>query len=172
MKGKIFLSIVLIAGIAAGCSSSKNMTVNQKIYTEESDTILIGRVTRNILSADSLFSDWYLPAYKKYQPDQKIIKSLDLNGLNIEIFFGTWCGDSQEQVPRFMKILDEINFPEKRLTLFAVNHEKKTLHGEDKNKNIQRVPTFIVYKGHTELGRIIEHPDSTLEYDLYKIVNK
>jgi len=172
MKEKIFLSIVLIAGILASCSTSKNTAVNQKVYSKEDDTILIGRVTRNILNTDSLFTDWYLPTYKKYEPNQKIIKALHANGLKIEIFFGTWCSDSQEQVPRFMKILDEIHFPEKHLIMFAVDEKKQSPHGEDKNKNIQRVPTFIVYKGHTEIGRIIEHPTKSLEADLYKIINK
>lgn len=171
MRGKIFLSIIVVAGVLAGCSSSKKITINQKVYTAEDDTILVGRITRHILSSDTLFNDWYLPAYKEYRPNQKIIKALNANGLNMEIFLGTWCGDSQEQVPHFMKILDEINFPESSLVMFAVNQKKQSFHGEEKHKNIQRVPTFIVYRGHKEIGRIIEHPDSTLEYDLYKIIN-
>ena len=38
--------------------------------------------------------------------------------------------------------------------------------------NIERVPTFIIYRGEKEIGRIVETPKKSLERDLWNIVKK
>ena len=90
------------------------------------------------------------------------------------MFFGTWCGDSHREVPRLLKILDAVKYPEQRLTLVAVNRKKETPDGEDVPYNIKRVPTIIVQNKYgKEVGRIIESPNSgSLENDLLEILNK
>ena len=70
-----------------------------------------------------------------------------------------------------MKILDEVKFPENRLTIIAVNRKKEAPNGEEGLYNIQRVPTIIVKKYGKEIGRIIEYPKSGfLERDLLDII--
>ena len=59
---------------------------------------------------------------------------------------GTWCGDSQEQTPVFYKILDESNFDYNHLELITVNRSKVTPDNLQEGFNIERVPTFIIYK--------------------------
>ena len=34
---------------------------------------------------------------------------------------GTWCDDSKRVVPRFIKILESVNFPMENLKIVAVN---------------------------------------------------
>ncbi|MDR3273487.1 MAG: thioredoxin family protein [Flavobacteriaceae bacterium] len=172
MNEKKFLLILSIFGILMSCSSSpQKIVVNRKITTTDGETMLIGRVTRNAL-VEPEFTDWYQKEYESYTAETHVIKALKNKGFlyNIEIFFGTWCDDSQEQLPRFLKILDEIKFSKNKITLYAVNRKKESFYGEQAQKNIQFVPTFIVYKSGLEVGRIIETPTQSLELDLYKIM--
>jgi hypothetical protein len=71
-----------------------------------------------------------------------------------------------------LKALDIIGFPQDSLILIFVDRTKNGLAGETKGLNIERVPTFIVYKNNLEIGRIIETPEETLEKDLSKIVER
>jgi len=87
---------------------------------------------------------------------------------------GTWCGDSQREVPKFYKVLEAANFPENNLRIVGLNNVKEQYkqgpNGEEKGLNVHRVPTFIVYnKKGKEIGRIVEHPVESLEADLLNI---
>lgn len=98
----------------------------------------------------------------------------DLSEYTITAFFGTWCGDSKKELPRFYKILDTVNFPLERLTVVGVarnrDNYKQSPGGEEEGLNIHRVPTFIFYKDGKEVNRIVEHPVKTLEDDMAKIL--
>jgi thiol-disulfide isomerase/thioredoxin len=95
---------------------------------------------------------------------------------HIDIFMGTWCGDSKREVPAMLKILNEIGFDSVDISLITVGNNaelyKKSPQGEELGKNIVRVPTFIIYDKKKEIGRIIEYPVESLERDLLKILRK
>jgi hypothetical protein len=111
--------------------------------------------------------------YQIYQPEQAVINQLKVKkeGIEILIILGTWCSDSQEQVPKFFKILDKIRFSRKNVQLICVSSNKEAGDVETANYNIQKVPTFIVYKKGREIGRIVETPYATLEKDLLMFFN-
>ena len=106
--------------------------------------------------------------YQIYEPDKAVLDQLKLKkeGVEILIILGTWCSDSQEQVPKFFKILDKIKFNRKYVQMICVSRDKEAGLIETVNYNIQKVPTFIVYRKGREIGRIIETPYITLEKDL------
>ena len=106
--------------------------------------------------------------YQVYEPDQKVLDQLKLKkeGIEILIVLGTWCSDSQEQVPKFFKILDKIKFDRKDVQLICVSSGKEAGEVDIINYNIQKVPTFIIYSKGREIGRIVESPYTTLEKDL------
>ncbi len=116
---------------------------------------------------------WFDENYKAYKTDKKVISELKQKFKNVKVlaFMGTWCGDSRRKVPRFYKILDEIQYDFKDLKMIAVNRKKKA-NGLEQDYDIKRIPTFIVLKNNKELGRIIETPKFKLEKDLLKIVTK
>jgi thiol-disulfide isomerase/thioredoxin len=146
---------------------------NQRITDEKSGKeILIGTVTREGLND---FGDWFKTEYQQYQPDSSEIASIQSYGEDypwVFIVLGTWCGDSRQQVPRFFKILDQLNYPSERIFMVAVDRDKKTKDFCLGDYNIQLVPTFIFTRDGEETGRIIETPESTLERDLLSIVKK
>ncbi len=146
--------------------------VNKVVVDPDLDEkILIGKCNRQGLESE-IFAPYFNEEYNAYKPDQDIIKQLKRYRKNVQItvVMGTWCGDSQLQVPRFYKILDEIKFKDSDVDLICVDHNKKAGDLDISNLNIQRVPTFIFYKNGRELGRIVESPSSSLEKDMLLIL--
>ena len=83
---------------------------------------------------------------------------------------GTWCSDSRREVPRIIKILDQLDFDENNLQLINLDRKKQSPNSEEKDKTIKFVPTFILSKNEIEIGRIIEFPIVTLESDILNIL--
>jgi thiol-disulfide isomerase/thioredoxin len=94
------------------------------------------------------------------------------DNLKIKIVMGTWCPDSRREVPKLMKILDIWRFPVSQLTIIGVDKAKKAPVSEYESLDIQRVPTFIIYKNNIEAGRIIENPVTSLEQDMVNILTR
>lgn len=124
------------------------------------------------------YNSWFQKNYAAHQIDSISIEDLKplLRKKKIDIFLGTWCGDSKWEFPRMLKILAAANFDTTNLSIVCVGNEaemyKKSPQGEEKGRNIQRVPTLIIYEKNKEIGRIIESPIVTLEKDLLKILRK
>ncbi len=116
---------------------------------------------------------WFKEEYKNYKVSENAVDSLfGLNNVKIIIAGGEWCSDTRLQLPRFIKILETIQFPREDLEIIFVNKEKQ-IPEVYKKLQIKFVPTFIVIdKSGKELGRIVENPTKTLEDDLIKIVNQ
>lgn len=134
--------------------------------------ILLGQCTRDSLQ-QAPHREWFQKNYDEYAPDVSAIESLKniiRKGFEVEIFFGTWCGDTRRELPRFIKILDLAGWDQSRVRYIAVDSAlpayKQSPGGETLNKGIYRVPTFIIMKNGKEIGRIVEHPVESLEADL------
>jgi len=139
------------------------------------------RILYGTISKDSLynapFDKWFVPGYNEYIPNSTIVTQLenqDYKDISIEVFFGTWCGDSKREVPRFQKLMHELKFPDKKIKLIAVGGSdslyKQSPAHEETGKGIFRVPTFIIYKKGIEINRINEFPVLSLERDLLSIL--
>ena len=180
----LFASIVIV-----GCNStvkrSSEMTdentndktvinsakINGTLPYEES-VMLIGKADRRGLER-SEFGDWYGPGYKNYTPKPETMEMLKplIKDVDITLFMGTWCEDSHRDVPHLYKILDQLNYDESKLTVYAVNEEKTTPEKFEEGKNIIQVPTIIFYKNGKELGRIVEYSINTVEEDMLAILS-
>lgn len=118
------------------------------------------------------FAAWFQPRYEAYTLDEESKKALKKGMKDVEIraYMGTWCGDSKRETPMFYKMLDEIGFKEKNLTLITVDRSKKEPLDLVSGYDIIRVPTFIFYRDGKEIGRYVERPRESLEQDVLKIV--
>jgi hypothetical protein len=83
----------------------------------------------------------------------------------------TKCHDSEREVPRLIKILNEIDFSEENLKIVLLNSEKKSSTGYENGKNITNTPTIIFFNGSIEQNRIVEFPYENLEKDILNIIN-
>lgn len=141
------------------------------------DAILYGKINPGDLTA-APYNKWFDKGFKEYSSNtetkNKFTPALT-KGISIEIFFGSWCGDSKRELPRFLKLLDEIKFNMGNVKLIAVGGSdslyKQSPQGEEKGKGIYRVPTIIVYRNGAEVNRINEYPALSLEKDFFSIVN-
>ena len=126
---------------------------NEKVKDtkDEDKEIMIGYCDRQGMLSDE-FGEYFEMDYNAYELSAKSMKKLSekLDKVDITIVFGSWCSDSQTQLPLFYK--------------------KKAVSFDISDLSIELVPTFIVYQNGDELGRIIETPEKTLEKDLAKIV--
>lgn len=134
--------------------------------------MLIGFIDRSAL-VDTAFSSWFDPEFKEYEVDIASLENVEdnLKDISFTIVLGTWCSDSHEQVPRFLKILDILNFnQEENITMIAVDRHREGQENEVDDLDIKFVPTFIVFRNSVEIGRIIETPQASLEKDLALIL--
>lgn len=166
---RIFILLVGVILPAMVLSQELNRKINDPKQDKE---ILIGYCDRSGLEKGE-FGQLFREYYQIYQPDQAVINQLKSKkeGIEILIILGTWCSDSQEQVPKFFKILDKIRFNKNKVQLICVDKDKKAGDVETANYNIQKIPTFIVYKNGREIGRIVETPYASLEKDLLMFFN-
>ena len=137
--------------------------------------ILVGSVTRAEFKAPP-YSEWFDGQYARYQPDAASLERLRplLGGVSVEVYFGTWCGDSRRQVPRLVRLLDLAGFDSGHLGLIGLSDrlmEFKQSPGRPEAKRyIHRTPTIVLLREGREIGRIVETPAVTLEADLLAIL--
>lgn len=162
---KYFIKIGIISSVIIFSSCSIfNKNSNSKM-------ILNGITTQAILTGNKNFS-WFDEEYNNYVPNQLIINQLKplKNKLNVLIIAGAWCSDTQRELPRFFKIINEIGVPNNHIEMIMVDENKKTPAFNISVIQVSNIPTFIFFKDGKELGRIIEKPQTTLEDDLAKLL--
>jgi len=157
----IFVFLLLLVS----CNSSK--LLHTEMY--KGHQILVGQAQKSDLEK-APYSEWFSTEFKAYQPNKKAIGNLKnvINDYQISVVMGTWCGDSQEQVPVLFKILDLSEYTQK-VTLICVPRKFKE-YEPVASYDLLRVPTIIISQNGQEKGRIIEYPMQSIETDLLKIM--
>lgn len=175
---KKFITHILFAAVFTGSMqqvSAQKVVVNREVETQNDGKMLLGVQMKDQFTK-APYADWYTKEHDEYALDQKAISELrkqKINSYNLIVFMGTWCEDSHRDFPRLMKILEELKYPEGKMTIIAVNRKKESPSGEEATYNIQKVPTIIIQKYGREIGRIIEMPTTGyIERDLVEILKK
>jgi thiol-disulfide isomerase/thioredoxin len=148
------------------------------LFAQNQEPKLLGTVSEDALRKEP-FASWFVKNYDDYQPNQDItiqLKSYPLSIYKVKIFFGTWCGDTKREMPRFLKVLDQIGFPKENITFIALDNDdknyKQSPSHEEKSMSIYRVPIFIFYEKGKEIARINELPVQSTERDVLQIIKK
>jgi thioredoxin 1 len=92
------------------------------------------------------------------------------SNLKIDVYFATWCHDSEREVPRLLKALQKNN--QIKVMLLALDYQKSEPNGRAKEANIKYTPTFIISLAEKEIGRIIERPKESLVGDISDMLKK
>jgi thiol-disulfide isomerase/thioredoxin len=138
-------------------------------------TQLAGLVPLNMLKAEP-YSNWFQKSYMNYYVNEKVAKRLGkyLKDMDIQVFMGTWCGDSKREIPRLVRVLEVARIDPARVNYVCVYAEPERRNmsptQEQKGRNIHHVPTIILFKNGKEVGRVIESPLLSLEEDLLEVV--
>ena len=144
----------------------------------QKDKSLIGKMELEQLK-NSQHSEWFMNYYNSYEPqDEKLGQlknALPKDDFKFEIFFGTWCPDSQREIPRMVKIFEKIGVKKDKYDLISVNRFKdlpEAYTNRSEKINLNRVPTLIFYKNGKEINRYVEFAQVSLLNDLLLIVQE
>ncbi len=173
MKHLVGIACILL--LTSGCVLKKKSSVNRVVMDEKAgQKVLLGKCNKSGFMNEE-FKGWYDTNYVAYEPDLAIVDQFDLQskmGLEVLLVFGTWCSDSRREVPHFFRILEQVDFNLSTLNMYGVDRNKKAPDIDTEKLKIERVPTFIFYKKGTEIGRIVETPQETLELDMFNILQQ
>lgn len=130
---------------------------------------LIGPLTEaTILEA---YPDWQGVKASYFPQTESLDKLKSLNDMiNVEVILGTWCPDCKQHVSAYFKIIEMTDNPMIQSSYTGIPKEKEAREPYIQGKNIVRIPTFIVSINGEEKGRIIEHPEKSIEEDLVGII--
>lgn len=145
------------------------------LYAQKHDKEAVGKIERSTLTEDPEYKKWFVQGYNEYQPVDSLVIRLRplLRNKKIVVVLGTWCSDSQLDVPHLINLLDEVEFERTELELWAIDRKKTEPANIISKYNIEFVPTIMVFdKEGKEVARIIEQPEVSLEADLIKLLLK
>ncbi|MBU8893360.1 MAG: thioredoxin family protein [Bacteroidales bacterium] len=164
-------TLFLFLAITSSLFSQEEM--NKIVFDENANQeILLGYCDKNSLMSNPV-TQWFKPEYDNYSIDKETLKSINpdlIPELEIFIVMGTWCSDSQREVPGFIKITELLNLQSGQLVIIGVNKNKEADEIPIIRMDIELVPTFIFYKDGEEIGRIVESPEESLEKDIVKFL--
>lgn len=137
---------------------------------ENGSLVFKGEIGFNDLGNETSF-EWF-KNYSSYKPDTAAIAFLkqNLKDHELVVVMGTWCEDSHNLIPKLYQVLKLSNYPMDKLQLVGVDRSKDALNGEKGKYNIERVPTIILLNNETELGRITESVQESVEQDIIKLI--
>jgi tetratricopeptide (TPR) repeat protein len=148
------------------------------LFAQNQEPKLLGTVSEDALRKEP-YASWFVKNYDDYHPNQDIInqlKNYPLSIFTVKIFFGTWCSDTKREMPRMIKVLDQIGFSKSNITFIALDNDdnvyKQSPNHEEKGMSIYRVATFIFYEKGKEIARINELPVQSTERDVLQIFKK
>jgi thiol-disulfide isomerase/thioredoxin len=160
--------IIFLIAICVAITTSTNAQLK--------DRVIYGKCTKDSLLQEP-YSKWFQKNYDDYKPNVAtltLLKKQQKKDITFKVFFGSWCGDSKREVPRFMKLINEMGISESKMQIIALGNsdslQKQSPTGEEKGLGIFRVPVFIVYKNGKEINRINEYPTMSIEKDMLAIL--
>lgn len=107
-----------------------------------------------------------------YQPDPAALDKLRglTREVRVEVYFGSWCADSEAHVSAFFKVLDLADTPLLAASYAGVPEAKDAREPYVRERGVTKLPTFVVLVDGREAGRIVETPRKSVEADLVKIL--
>lgn len=171
-KAIIILTILLVIFPLATSAQEKEFNNETESVSKYVDKILNGPITKEGLQRMP-YKTWFNPNFKTYLVDEnslKQIKKRKLRKLKILAFMGTWCHDSNREIPRLMRVTEELGIAD-QLMLYGVDVDKKSLFGQEEGYDVKKTPTIIFLLDGVEIGRILEEPTVSFEAYLAEILN-
>ncbi|HWN98090.1 MAG TPA: thioredoxin family protein, partial [Blastocatellia bacterium] len=109
-----------------------------------------------------------------YQANPKAVAELKASSriTTVTLFFGTWCPDSKNYVPRLLRALRDAGNDKLQVKLVGIDYQFRQPVDVVQPRQITNVPTVVVERDGHEIGRIVETPASkTMEEDLAAILD-
>jgi len=170
-KIKSLTRIALRADPHSGAFAVKLFMVVTLCFSGE---LLADDITQSsgVISKQQLFLEYpnFEQTFNRYEV-REVAEKIPTD-VRVLIFFGTWCHDSQREVPRMLKILEAAGLPEDHIKMVTLDFSKTDPGGLAVANGVEFTPTFIFFREHQEVGRIIEKPATTLEDAMVELLNE
>lgn len=172
----IYAAFVFLAACTTNNKVSNTNIQNQEITNTNGDSLLLGRNSLSQLNKMP-YAKWFITNYNNYKVDTLTIEKMKplVKNKTVEIFLGSWCGDTKREVPKVIKILQAAEVDTSNIHLIFVgrgdNDRKQSPQHEEAGKFIHNVATVIFYD-EKEIGRIVETPLESWEKDIVTILSK
>lgn len=169
MKTILLLVLCTIFTFTTSYSQDINFYKNAK-----GDTHICGEFPLDYLERDSNYKIWFNKYYNELKlPKKRLRLKSKLKNTTVDIYLGTWCGDSKKWVPQFIRLWDELGLKRSQLRLIGLYNDEKRYKtapkGEEQWKQIHRLPAFIFKSKNVEYARIVESPKNDLVTDVAQI---
>lgn len=153
MRATIACTLALFFLLAWGCK--------QKQY-------MVGYYSYEEFQQECKWENFVDVDYKTKEKWMDSLRSLEWkDSMHVQLFLGSYCGDSKKWVPRFYSLKDEL--PIASVDIISVDTSKKDEKGLWKTVKLEKIPTFIFYQDGQETGRIVEKPKGRLEKNLFRL---
>lgn len=124
----------------------------------------LGNITETqLLKEYSIFAEEF-EAYQLTDEQKKQLAQIKSKA-HVDIYFGTWCHDSEREVPRFLKAFNQ--HPNISYTLIGLDYGKKEPAQRAETAGVKYTPTFVITKNGKEVGRIVERPETDMVHDVW-----
>jgi len=176
--------LLLVFSLAMGCNQPDKKKNNESQTQEkvviptsllgkdwEGNEILVGKVS--YAQMVQYTEAWFNKEYDFYRINEERLEKIKplLKDKRVVLIMGTWCEDSQREVPGMMKILKQAGFNTAEMEIIAIDEDKRTKEGLEKAYNLAYVPALIFFEGEKEINRIVEFPINSLEQDILDILS-
>lgn len=173
----LFIGSQLGASVRAEDATMRQKTPSLRpMKKHEAPSDLTGSFSRAELEARGYpwMKEGVLKARRKITKDSAEVNSLaaSLDGVEIEIYFGSWCSDSHDHVPTFLAMLDaaKASGAEPKSLKWVALDRRKTFAGYVDTRKIEKLPTFVFLRNGREVGRIVETPEVSILADSVRIL--
>lgn len=131
-------------------------------------SVMVGPVTRTTIETE--LTNWRDEIdHSRAIVDEDVARTLRSvpPGAEVDVFLGTWCGDSRRVVSRLWVALefagDDLPFT---IRYIGVDRDKVAPGGLTDGMDLRYVPTIIVRRDGAEVGRIVESAPRGVETEL------
>lgn len=144
--------VVLLVLAASGCAGGAG--------------VIVGLTSRTAIETE--LENWR-DEIARASVDEDVARSLrDVPpGAEVDVFLGTWCGDSRRVVARLFRALEVAGEPLPfSIRFIGVDRSKVAPDGLTDGAQLRFVPTLVVRRGGVEVGRIVESAPRGVETEL------
>lgn len=171
------LALVLASWLSLLCICPMQVTAatqkSKELMELDKASVVLGKKSWKDWKAET---DWDSYAAEDYKPNKGKVSTIarlaKAQKATFLLFAGSWCKDSEAQLPVIMKLLGAAQIPARSIELYGVDANLKEPSGKAQQLDVINSPTLIILKGQIELGRIVVRPATTWEGEIHDILSK
>ena len=167
------LSGLILSGLTlVSCKSTGEPATKEQPHTSRFDAHMDAE---GPITQQELMNNYPIFAVKRQdKASAEVINAINMieEETQIRAFFGTWCHDSQREIPYLLQLMQSVDNHKVTFDLVGLDRQKQESTEQAKAANIKYTPTIVVYQNGKELGRIVEKTSKPIGQELLSIIDE